>query len=130
MSAGLTTLRPTTGNEENELQSLIDRLSPDIIWLGLSTPRQERWMAQHLNTLTARVMIGVGAAFDFHAGLVGQAPAWIRQIGLEWLYRLCLEQKRLWMGYFWNNPMFLWKILWQFFGVCNFPGNSPARPRD
>jgi len=100
-------------NEEIELQKQINRLSPDIIWVGLSTPKQEKWMADNIKKLNTRVMIGVGAAFDFHAGVVKQAPSWMQRIGLEWLFRLCVEPRRLWKRYLKNNPLFIWKFALQ-----------------
>jgi N-acetylglucosaminyldiphosphoundecaprenol N-acetyl-beta-D-mannosaminyltransferase len=99
--------RHMTPEEEGEFQAVLDGLCPDIIWVGLSTPKQERWMATHVGKLSAKVMIGVGAAFDFHAGLVRQAPRWVQQCGLEWFFRMCMEPKRLWRRYLYNNPRFI-----------------------
>jgi N-acetylglucosaminyldiphosphoundecaprenol N-acetyl-beta-D-mannosaminyltransferase len=99
--------RPMNEREEQQLGQVIENLSPDIIWVGLSTPKQEKWMAAHCGKLNARVMIGVGAAFDFHAGLVRQAPGWVQQCGLEWFFRMCMEPRRLWRRYFYNNPRFI-----------------------
>lgn len=112
--------RTMTVEEEKELHDLIDNLSPDIIWVGLSTPKQEKWMAEHLGKLRTRVMIGVGAAFDFHAGLVKQAPRWVQRIGLEWLFRMFIEPKRLWRRYLRNNPIFIWMMLLQFIGLRSY----------
>jgi len=105
--------RPLTEVEEKDLRVLIDRLAPDILWVGLSTPKQEQWMAAHVGRLNTRVMIGVGAAFDFHAGLLRQAPPWVQQMGLEWLFRLCMEPRRLARRYLVNNPWFIWRVLGQ-----------------
>ena len=80
---------------------------PDIVWVGLSTPKQERWMAAHVERLGAKVLIGVGAAFDFHAGLKRQAPGWMQRSGLEWLFRLLSEPRRLGPRYLTNNPAFV-----------------------
>ncbi|NND12684.1 MAG: WecB/TagA/CpsF family glycosyltransferase, partial [Acidimicrobiia bacterium] len=80
-------------------------------WVGLSTPKQERWMAAHRDQLAAPALLGVGAAFDMHAGQLSQAPAWMQQRGLEWLYRVIKEPKRLWRRYFKNNPRFVMRIL-------------------
>jgi N-acetylglucosaminyldiphosphoundecaprenol N-acetyl-beta-D-mannosaminyltransferase len=82
-----------------------------IGWVGLSTPKQERWMAAHVGRLDAPVLIGVGAAFDIHAGTLAQAPGWMQRSGLEWLYRLLREPRRLWRRYLTNNPRFVWAIL-------------------
>jgi N-acetylglucosaminyldiphosphoundecaprenol N-acetyl-beta-D-mannosaminyltransferase len=105
--------RQMTEAEDKELVQLINRLAPDIIWVGLSTPKQERWMADHVDRLNARVMIGVGAAFDFHAGLLKQAPTWIQKMGLEWFYRVCMEPRRLAKRYLKNNPRFVYMVLKQ-----------------
>ena len=90
-------------------------------FLGLSTPKQERFMAHYIDRLDARVLLGVGAAFDFHAGRVKQAPRWIQRSGFEWLYRTCKEPRRLWKRYFRNNPLFVWKVFWQLTGVRRYP---------
>jgi N-acetylglucosaminyldiphosphoundecaprenol N-acetyl-beta-D-mannosaminyltransferase len=82
----------------------------DIVWVGLSTPKQERWMAAYVGHATAPVLIGVGAAFDFHAGLKRQAPRWIQRSGFEWAFRLLTEPRRLARRYLVNNPAFLWKL--------------------
>ena len=105
--------RPMSAEEEIEFHGLIRAHSPDVIWVGMSTPKQERWMAAHVGKLNTRVMIGVGAAFDFHAGLVRQAPRWMQRISLEWFFRLLTEPGRLWRRYLFNNPKFIWMILGQ-----------------
>jgi N-acetylglucosaminyldiphosphoundecaprenol N-acetyl-beta-D-mannosaminyltransferase len=81
------------------------------VWVGLSTPKQERWMAAHLGRLDAPAVLGVGAAFDIHAGTLRQAPRWMQRSGLEWAYRLYREPRRLWRRYFSNNPRFVLAIL-------------------
>lgn len=88
----------------------IDAAAPDIVWVGLGTPRQERWMAGHVGRLRAPVLIGVGAAFDFHAGVKAQAPRWMQRSGLEWLFRLASEPRRLGPRYLVNNPAFVWAL--------------------
>ncbi len=101
-------------------QAMIDRITlanPDIVWVGLSTPKQERWMARYAGRLPVPVLIGVGAAFDFHAGLKRQAPRWMQRSGLEWLFRLATEPRRLWRRYLINNPSFVWSLLLQFSGM-------------
>ena len=87
--------RPLTAAEFEELRSKVASVQPDFFWVGLSTPKQERFMAEHLQKLDAKIMLGVGAAFDFHAGKVTQAPRWIQRSGFEWLFRLCAEPRRL-----------------------------------
>lgn len=102
--------RPLTDEEDAAVVAEINASGADIVWVGLSTPKQERWMAAHHESLDA-VLIGVGAAFDFHAGNLSQAPAWMQARGLEWLYRLGKEPRRLWRRYLTNNPLFVARIL-------------------
>lgn len=85
----------------------INRSRADVVWVGIGQPKQEKWMAQMQDDLEAPVQIGVGAAFDFHAGLVPQAPAWMQSLGLEWVYRLAHEPRRLWRRYARYNPRFV-----------------------
>jgi N-acetylglucosaminyldiphosphoundecaprenol N-acetyl-beta-D-mannosaminyltransferase len=102
--------RALTPAEDAELVDAIDRAKPDIVWVGLSTPKQERWMASHVGRLRAAALIGVGAAFDFHAGVKRQAPRWMQRSGLEWSFRLATEPRRLWRRYLVNNPSFVWQV--------------------
>lgn len=102
--------RPLDTNEIVHLQNLISTSRPHIVWVGLSTPKQELFMAEFLPQLDTCLMIGVGAAFDFHTGRVRQAPLWIRQNGLEWLFRLVQEPKRLWRRYLKIVPRFIWLV--------------------
>jgi N-acetylglucosaminyldiphosphoundecaprenol N-acetyl-beta-D-mannosaminyltransferase len=108
--------RPLNTREEQELKDLIDRTKPDILWVGLSTPKQERWMHQHRFTLDVPVMAGVGAAFDLNTGRLVQAPGWMREGGLEWLFRLLAEPRRLWRRYLVQGPRFVWNVLREQFG--------------
>jgi N-acetylglucosaminyldiphosphoundecaprenol N-acetyl-beta-D-mannosaminyltransferase len=103
--------RAPTAEEEAEVDALINTSQPDIVWVGISTPKQELWMARHRATLDASVLLGVGAAFDFHAGAVRQAPVWMQRLGLEWCFRLAMEPRRLAGRYLRNNPSFVVKIL-------------------
>ena len=112
--------RALNADEEAELVRTVAVLKPDMIWVGLSTPKQERFMAQYGPKLEATLMFGVGAAFDFHAGRVRQAPRWMQRSGLEWFFRLCCEPKRLWKRYLKNNPIFLWKFFCQLAGVKKY----------
>ena len=109
--------RPITVAEDDAIVERINAARPDVVWVGLSTPKQERWMASHVGRLSAPVLIGVGAAFDFHAGLKRQAPRWMQRSGLEWLFRLITEPRRLWRRYLYNNPRFVWRVLLQLSGV-------------
>lgn len=113
--------RPLTPQEDREIVAEINALRPDIVWVGLSTPKQEVWMAEHRPLLDAPVLIGVGAAFDIHAGLRRRAPRVLRHIGLEWLYRLAQEPGRLAGRYLRNNPAFLARLLMQKAGLLARP---------
>lgn len=113
--------RPLTPWEEAKLASIVSQSKPDIFWVGLSTPKQERFMAQFLDRLDTSLMVGVGAAFDIHAGLLADAPPWMKNCGLQWLYRLLKEPRRLWRRYLSNNPRFLWSIGLQCAQVKKFP---------
>jgi N-acetylglucosaminyldiphosphoundecaprenol N-acetyl-beta-D-mannosaminyltransferase len=99
--------RPLTPEEDEAIVEKINAAKPDLLWIGLSTPKQERWMAAHVGRVQAPVVLGVGAAFDIHAGTLPQAPRWMQGHGLEWLYRLIREPRRLWRRYLSNNPRFL-----------------------
>lgn len=112
--------RALTEAEESEMISTINTANPDILWIGIGSPKQELWMREHLGKIQTRVMIGVGAAFDFHAGLKPQAPKWIRQSGFEWLFRLMTEPKRLWRRYFYSIPAFILLGLAQELGIKKF----------
>jgi N-acetylglucosaminyldiphosphoundecaprenol N-acetyl-beta-D-mannosaminyltransferase len=105
--------RPLTPKEDAQIVQMITRVNPDIVWIGLSTPKQERWMAAHVGKLAGPVLIGVGAAFDFHTGRKKQAPRWMQRSGLEWFFRLMSEPRRLWKRYLINNPAFVVLILSQ-----------------
>jgi N-acetylglucosaminyldiphosphoundecaprenol N-acetyl-beta-D-mannosaminyltransferase len=99
--------RPAGADEDEAVIEAINASAADIIWVGLSTPKQEIWMARHRHRLRAPVLIGVGAAFDIHAGVLSQAPRWVQRAGLEWSFRLAVEPRRLAMRYLRNNPAFL-----------------------
>jgi len=99
--------------EDAAVADQIAAAQPDIVWVGLSTPKQERWMADHVGRVHAPVLVGVGAAFDFHAGMKHQAPAWMQHSGLEWAYRVACEPRRLAGRYFRNNPRFVWLLIKQ-----------------
>lgn len=112
--------RPLAPAEEEELLASVARARPDIIWVGLSTPKQERFMARMLPRLETHLMVGVGAAFDIHAGLRADAPDWIKRCGLQWLHRLMQEPGRLWRRYLTNNPRFVWNIVLQLSGLRKY----------
>ena len=98
--------RPVTEAEDTEIVDLINDSGATTVWIGLGCPKQELWMARHRGRVNAP-MIGVGAAFDFHAGTVRRAPAWMRSVGLEWAHRLFSEPRRLWRRYLTTNSRFL-----------------------
>lgn len=113
--------RPLSGEEEEDIARTINEAAPDIVWVGLSAPKQERWMARMRDKLEAPILIGVGAAFDFHAGNIPQAPKRMQQAGLEWLFRLAAEPRRLWRRYFRVVPMYLYLLALQRLGWRRFP---------
>jgi N-acetylglucosaminyldiphosphoundecaprenol N-acetyl-beta-D-mannosaminyltransferase len=105
--------RSLNAEEESQILQEINSCQPHIVWIGLSTPKQERWMVAHVGLIENAILIGVGAAFDFHAGAKKQAPRWIQRSGLEWLFRLASEPGRLWKRYLVNNPLFVILIIAQ-----------------
>ena len=113
--------RSLASDEERELAELVRQAQPHILWVGLSTPKQERFMAQYVDRLRVPLLVGVGAAFDFHTGSIRDCPAWIKHAGLQWVHRLIQEPRRLWRRYLLNNPAFLWQIAWQ---LLNFRQGS------
>jgi N-acetylglucosaminyldiphosphoundecaprenol N-acetyl-beta-D-mannosaminyltransferase len=112
--------RDTMELEDADAVERINAAGPDVVWVGLSTPKQERWMAAHLGRVNAPVMVGVGAAFDFLSGRKRQAPLWVRRSGLEWLFRLASEPRRLWPRYR-RYPAFVWMAALQLLKVRRFP---------
>ena len=113
--------RPLSPEEDQAMVERINAAAPDVVWVGLSTPKQEKWMAAHVGRLHAPVLVGVGAAFDFHAGTKQQAPYWMQRSGLEWFFRLLTEPRRLWRRYLYNNPRFLWSVCLQLSGLRHYP---------
>lgn len=99
--------RELTAAEDAQLAGRIDASGAQVVWVGIGQPRQELWMARMRPLLAAPMLVAVGAAFDFHAGLVPQAPPWMGRHGLEWTYRLAREPRRLWRRYAHDNPRFL-----------------------
>jgi N-acetylglucosaminyldiphosphoundecaprenol N-acetyl-beta-D-mannosaminyltransferase len=99
--------RPLTAAEEDEIARQIDAARPDVLWVGIGVPKQEKWMARMRERLDVPVMCAVGAAFDFLAGRISQAPVWMQQRGLEWTYRIAQEPRRLLPRYLYYNPRFM-----------------------
>jgi N-acetylglucosaminyldiphosphoundecaprenol N-acetyl-beta-D-mannosaminyltransferase len=107
-------LAPPFGTAEDlatdEVAQFINQSRPDVVWVGLGTPKQEHWMQLMRDRLEAPLLIGVGAAFDFHSGRIRQAPRLIRRLGLEWAFRLAMDPRRLWRRYIFDNPAFIWLV--------------------
>ncbi|MGD8457915.1 MAG: WecB/TagA/CpsF family glycosyltransferase [Anaerolineales bacterium] len=111
--------RDLTEDEEIKLVEIVAEASPDVIWVGISTPKQERWMAKFIDKLNVPVLIGVGAAFDFLSGRKKQAPMWMQRNGLEWFFRLVTEPRRLWKRYA-QMPLFIFLVMAQKLGIKSF----------
>lgn len=109
--------RALTTEEDAEIARQINDAAPDVVWVGLSTPKQERWMHRMRSLLRAPVLVGVGAAFDIHTGRARQAPAWMRENGLEWLFRLLSEPRRLWRRYLVLGPKFVFLVCLEVLGL-------------
>ena len=107
--------RPLTAEEDRQLTSAIADSGAGIVFVALGCPKQERWMAEHRGRIPA-VMIGLGAAFDFHAGTARRAPQWMQDFGLEWLHRLASEPRRLWRRYLVTNTLFIAYLLAEMLG--------------
>ena len=112
--------RDLTDEQERDLVSSIRFLKPAIIWVGISTPRQEQFMRKYLPKLDTCLMFGVGAAFDFHTGRIRDCSDWIKRAGLQWLHRLVQDPRHLLWRYVRNNPSFIWQIALQFAGLRTY----------
>jgi N-acetylglucosaminyldiphosphoundecaprenol N-acetyl-beta-D-mannosaminyltransferase len=106
--------RTLSAEEEHAIVADINRAAPDVVWVGIGVPRQEKWMARMRDRVEAPVICAVGAAFDFHAGRISQAPSWMQKRGLEWTYRIAQEPRRLLPRYLYYNPAFLMAFARQF----------------
>jgi N-acetylglucosaminyldiphosphoundecaprenol N-acetyl-beta-D-mannosaminyltransferase len=115
--------RELTPEEDEAAVQRMCAANPDIVWIGIGSPRQERWMVDHLKRVGAPVMIGVGAAFDFISGNKPQAPRWMQKNGLEWFFRLASEPGRLWRRYILSYPRFTMLVLLQLMGLKQYPLN-------
>jgi N-acetylglucosaminyldiphosphoundecaprenol N-acetyl-beta-D-mannosaminyltransferase len=120
--------RELTLSEEESLASRIQELKPDVIWVGISTPKQEHFMMRFLPKLESTLMFGVGAAFDFHTGRIKDAPQWVKRAGLQWFHRMIQDPRRLFWRYLRNNSTFLWHITLQLTGLRTYP-QAKADPR-
>jgi len=116
--------RPLTPEEDAQVVERINKAQPDIVWVGLGMPKQEQWMHIHVNRLAVPVLVGVGAAFDFHSGRKRQAPCWMQRSGLEWCFRLFSEPQRLWRRYLRHNPRFVGLLLLQALNLVQGPAEE------
>lgn len=107
--------------EEQRFISDVHRCKPDIVWVGISTPKQEHFMSRYLSRLDTTLMFGVGAAFDFHTGRIQDCADWIKHAGLQWLDRLAQDPRHLWKRYLRNNPSFMFHIFLQMTGLRSYP---------
>jgi N-acetylglucosaminyldiphosphoundecaprenol N-acetyl-beta-D-mannosaminyltransferase len=112
--------RALTPDEDTEILERIHQAQPDVLWVGLSTPKQERWMHEHRPRLRVPVVVGVGAAFDLNSGRAVQAPSWMREHGLEWSFRLMLEPRRLWRRYIVYGSEFMWNVAAELLALRKF----------
>lgn len=118
--------RNLTLKEERDLIAKVRRSKPDMIWVGLGMPKQDKFMRSYLSKLDTKLMFGVGAAFDFHTGRIHDCRDWIKRAGLQWVHRLVQDPKRLWWRYLRTNPAFLWNIALQLTGIRSYS----LRPAD
>ncbi len=104
--------KPEFSDEDNlAIIKAINEANPDLLWIGMTAPKQEKWTYQHWKELNIHCHVGtIGAVFDFYAGTAQRAPKWWQEHSLEWLYRLIKEPKRMWRRYIIGNPLFLWNI--------------------
>jgi N-acetylglucosaminyldiphosphoundecaprenol N-acetyl-beta-D-mannosaminyltransferase len=109
-------LGPAAINEDQRVTEMINVVRPDIVWIGLGAAKEEYWAARHVGKTCAPVLIGVGAAFDFHSGVKPQAPRWMMRAGMEWFFRVLTEPRRLGPRYLRDNPVFLWNVFLQALG--------------
>jgi N-acetylglucosaminyldiphosphoundecaprenol N-acetyl-beta-D-mannosaminyltransferase len=119
--------------EEAELVTLLEKCRPDIVWVGIGTPKQELFMSEYVGRLKTPVMVGVGAAFDYHTGRLKDSPQWVKRAGLQWCHRLIQDPKRLWSRYLRTNTLFLAHAAMALFRFRKYPlltGDSPARSEE
>jgi N-acetylglucosaminyldiphosphoundecaprenol N-acetyl-beta-D-mannosaminyltransferase len=112
--------RALNSDEEAGLRAMLVRETPDVFWCGISTPKQEKFMAQYYGNLPVRLMVGVGAAFDINSGRIPDAPRFMKQMGLQWVHRMMTEPRRLARRYLTNNPRFIWLTCQQLSGLRQY----------
>ncbi len=123
--------RTLRDDELDQIANVINDAGAQIVWVGLSTPKQERWISAVRDKLESKVLVSVGAAFDFHTGRVRQAPNWMQASGLEWIFRLSREPRRMWRRYAYNNPRFVYLATLQLAGLKDFSDHDdPVSDRD
>jgi N-acetylglucosaminyldiphosphoundecaprenol N-acetyl-beta-D-mannosaminyltransferase len=121
--------RPLSANEDAEMVEMINRAKPDVLWVGLGAPKQERWMHEHKGRLRVPVLVGVGAAFDMLSGRRKQAPRLLREHGLEWFFRLLQEPRRLWRRYLVYGSKFIAYLLLESLRLKNFQVSGGRMPK-
>ena len=121
--------RDLTAEEEAEIVAQMQESKPHILWVGLSTPKQERFMARYVDRLQVPLLVGVGAAFDYHTGRIQDSSDWIKRAGLQWLHRLLQDPRRLWKRYLRNNPAFVWGVILQTLKLRQYPRISDGDTR-
>ena len=100
-----------SAEDSRKMLEAVNGARPDLLWVGLSAPKQEKWIGRNLSRLEVSAAVGVGAVFDFASGFRRRAPMWMQRTGIEWLHRLCLEPSRLWKRYLIGNSLFIWHVL-------------------
>jgi N-acetylglucosaminyldiphosphoundecaprenol N-acetyl-beta-D-mannosaminyltransferase len=120
--------RAMDDKDECKVREMVANCHPDIMWIGLSTPKQELFMARYLPLLDTTLMIGVGAAFLFHTGKIRDSPSWVKRAGFQWFHRLLQEPSRLWRRYLFSNPKFIAKLALQLVGFKQYPLKSEYLP--
>jgi N-acetylglucosaminyldiphosphoundecaprenol N-acetyl-beta-D-mannosaminyltransferase len=122
--------RNLSAAEEDDVLAQVQASKPHILWVGLSTPKQERFMAHYIDRLEVPLLVGVGAAFDYHTGRIRDCPDWVKRAGLQWMHRLLQDPRRLWKRYLRNNPAFVWNIVLQTLKLRRFPCGPEAGTSD
>jgi len=112
--------RKLTPEEDEEIIRMINASNPDVVWIGLGLPKQDIWIHEHKERLNAPIAVGVGAAFSFHAGTVKRVPEWIGDIGMEWLWRLLREPRKLWRRALIEGPQFVWHVALELMGIRKY----------
>ncbi len=122
--------RALNRDEEADLIRTVAELKPDFFWVGLSTPKQEKFMDAYLSKLDVKLMLSVGAAFDIHTGRIKDAPYWMKLAGVQWCHRMYQDPSRLWRRYCVNNPKFLFYLALEFLGLATYEGTADARQHE